>query len=140
MTQRKGRTPTAIDRHIGARLAERRHAVGLTQVQLAECLGITFQQIQKYESGVNRIGAGQLFELGCLLEVPVTYFYFGLSGAGASMPFPPNMNDTSTVLAFAATPEGRDFCLNILSIGDAEARRFLLTIVRLFAMEQTRLH
>lgn len=138
MAQRSGRTATAIDRYIGRRLGERRRAVGLTQSQLAEYLGIRPQQIQKYESGLNRIAAGQLYELGRILEVPIAYFYFGLPEEGADAALPSGENDARTVLMFAGTPEGRDFCLNILSIEDTAARRFLLTIIRLFAMEQIR--
>jgi len=79
-----------IDLHIGQRLRHRRWLVRLTQKQLAEAVGIRFQQIQKYESGANRISAAKLWDLAQALDVPAKYFYVGLSE--------PNHN-----------PEGRSF-------------------------------
>ena len=66
-----------IDRYVGARLKERRILMGLSQNDLAKKHGITFQQIQKYEGGVNRIGAGRLYEFAKYLEVEINYFYNG---------------------------------------------------------------
>ena len=68
-----------IDLHVGKRLRRRRRLLGLTQQQLAESVGIRFQQIQKYECGANRFSASRLFELAEALDVPVQYFYEGLS-------------------------------------------------------------
>jgi transcriptional regulator with XRE-family HTH domain len=68
-----------IDLHVGKRLRRRRRLLGLTQQQLAESVGIRFQQIQKYECGANRVSASRLFELAESLDVPVQYFYEGLS-------------------------------------------------------------
>jgi transcriptional regulator with XRE-family HTH domain len=68
-----------IDLHVGKRLRRRRRLLGLTQQQLAESVGIRFQQIQKYECGANRVSASRLFELAEALDVPVQYFYEGLS-------------------------------------------------------------
>ena len=71
-----------IDLHLGKRLRRRRRLLGLTQQQLADAVGVRFQQIQKYECGANRISAARLWRLAEALEVPVGYFYDGLS-AGA---------------------------------------------------------
>ncbi|MEE2525834.1 helix-turn-helix transcriptional regulator [Hyphobacterium sp. HN65] len=68
-----------IDFHIGKRLRRRRRLLGLTQQQLAESVGIRFQQIQKYECGANRVSASRLFELSQSLDVPAQYFYDGLA-------------------------------------------------------------
>ena len=68
-----------IDLHVGKRLRRRRRLLGLTQQQLAESVGIRFQQIQKYECGANRVSASRLFELAESLDVPVQYFYEGLA-------------------------------------------------------------
>jgi len=68
-----------IDFHIGKRLRRRRRLLGLTQQQLAESVGIRFQQIQKYECGANRVSASRLFELSESLDVPAQYFYDGLA-------------------------------------------------------------
>lgn len=68
-----------IDTHLGKRLRRRRRLLGLTQQQLAAAVGVRFQQIQKYECGANRISAARLWQLSEALEVPVGYFYDGLS-------------------------------------------------------------
>ncbi|WP_426955408.1 helix-turn-helix domain-containing protein [Muricoccus radiodurans] len=65
----------AIDVHVGARIRLRRTLLGLSQAKLGEALGLTFQQVQKYERGVNRIGASRLFDLSRLLDVPVSFFF-----------------------------------------------------------------
>jgi transcriptional regulator with XRE-family HTH domain len=76
----------AIDAHVGTRLRLRRTLLGLTQERLGEKLGLTFQQVQKYERGANRIGASRLFDLARILEVPVGYFYDDLpASAGGTM-------------------------------------------------------
>jgi len=72
-----------IDAHVGNRLRQRRALLGLSQDKLARSLGLTFQQIQKYERGANRISAGRLYQLATALEVPVGYFYAGIERAGA---------------------------------------------------------
>jgi transcriptional regulator with XRE-family HTH domain len=67
-----------IDRHVGARIRERRTMLGLTQQQLADLIGVTYQQAHKYERGINRVSAGRLFEMAQVLGVSVTFFYEGL--------------------------------------------------------------
>jgi transcriptional regulator with XRE-family HTH domain len=81
-----------IDIHLGRRLRRRRRILGLTQQQLAGACGVRFQQIQKYECAANRMSAARLWQLAEVLEVPVSYFYEGLSQDGATMdrdPEPP---------------------------------------------------
>ncbi|MFK7840557.1 MAG: helix-turn-helix domain-containing protein [Bdellovibrionales bacterium] len=76
MTKRKTKgTPDNVDVHVGQRLRVRRSLLGLSQEKLADAIGLTFQQIQKYEHGVNRISAGRLFQFSKILDVPVAYFY-----------------------------------------------------------------
>ena len=72
------RLPNAVDRHVASRLLLRRQEAGLTQQMVAETLGVTFQQFQKYEGAINRISAGTLYQLALTLEVPVQYFFEGL--------------------------------------------------------------
>jgi transcriptional regulator with XRE-family HTH domain len=74
-----GRTQD-IDRHVGARVRERRIMLGLTQQQLADLIGVTYQQAHKYERGINRVSAGRLYEIAQVLSVPVGYFFDGLDG------------------------------------------------------------
>src|SRR5919107_3688638 len=68
-------TPNPIDVRVGARLRLRRMMLGLSQEKLAEMIGLTFQQVQKYERGANRIGASRLYELSRVLDVPVSFFF-----------------------------------------------------------------
>ena len=71
MTQRKTKgTPDSVDVHVGQRLRVRRSLLGMSQEKLAEAIGLTFQQIQKYERGVNRVSAGRLFQFSKILDVP----------------------------------------------------------------------
>lgn len=72
-----GRTQN-VDRYVGARIRERRIMLGLTQQQLADLIGVTYQQAHKYERGINRVSAGRLFEVAQVLSVPVNYFFDGL--------------------------------------------------------------
>lgn len=72
---------TDIDRHVGLKIRERRVMLGLSQQQMADMIGVTYQQAHKYERGINRISAGRLFEIAQALNVPVSYFFDGLNGA-----------------------------------------------------------
>lgn len=74
----ENKIPSGIDRIVGQRLRWRRRELKLTQEQLGEKIGLTFQQVQKYEKGVNRISAGRLFELSQVLGITITYFYEGV--------------------------------------------------------------
>lgn len=69
---------TNTDRHVGKRIRERRIMLGLSQQQMAEMIGVTYQQTHKYERGINRISAGRLYEIAQVLRVPVGYFFEGL--------------------------------------------------------------
>jgi transcriptional regulator with XRE-family HTH domain len=84
----RGRTPSGkpnpIDAHVGARVRLRRTLLGMSQEKLGEAIGLTFQQVQKYERGANRIGASRLFDLSRVLEVPVSYFFDELSDTAAN--------------------------------------------------------
>ncbi len=75
---------TDVDKHVSRRMRERRQIMGVTQEGLADRLGITFQQVQKYEKGSNRMSAGRLLGVAEVLEVPVSYFFEGLDGASAA--------------------------------------------------------
>lgn len=72
---------TDTDRHVGNRIRERRIMLGLSQQQMADMIGVTYQQAHKYERGINRISAGRLYEIALVLSVPVSYFFEGLAGS-----------------------------------------------------------
>jgi transcriptional regulator with XRE-family HTH domain len=74
--------PNPIDVHVGRRLRLRRTLLGMSQERLAQLLGLTFQQIQKYERGVNRIGSSRLYELGQILDVPISFFFDDMAESG----------------------------------------------------------
>ena len=82
MAKAKGGRSTIADDHIGGRIRERRIMLGLTQQQLAEMIGVTYQQAHKYERGINRVSAGRLFEIARALSTPITYFYEGIGEEG----------------------------------------------------------
>jgi transcriptional regulator with XRE-family HTH domain len=73
-TEKEGR-PSPIDIHVGSRIRLRRTLLGMSQERLGEALGLTFQQVQKYERGVNRVGASRLFDLSRVLDVPISFFF-----------------------------------------------------------------
>jgi len=78
-----------VDMHVGKRIKHRRRLVPMTQAQLAEQIGVKFQQIQKYEAGTNRVSASRLWEIARAIEVPISYFFDGLQGgADGISPFP----------------------------------------------------
>jgi len=80
---KRGRSTAAVDDHVGGRIRDRRIMLGLTQQQLAEMIGVTYQQAHKYERGINRVSAGRLFEIARALSAPITYFYEGMAEEGA---------------------------------------------------------
>jgi transcriptional regulator with XRE-family HTH domain len=80
--------PQDVDRYVGARIRERRIMLGLTQQQMADLIGVTYQQAHKYEKGINRVAAGRLYRIAQALGVEVGYFYEGLKIGGSLVPSP----------------------------------------------------
>ncbi len=79
--------PSPIDVHVGSRVRLRRTLLGMSQERLGEALGLTFQQVQKYERGVNRIGASRLYDLSRVLDVPISFFFDDMPMGGGSVSF-----------------------------------------------------
>lgn len=125
------RSADEIDAHVGSQLRQRRIALGLSQGQVAEGLGLTFQQVQKYEKGQNRIGAGRLYRLAAILAVPVGYFYEGISEDGADPQEPAMQEDDART--FAASAEGRAVFSAFHRIKDPAIRRQLIELVETLA-------
>jgi transcriptional regulator with XRE-family HTH domain len=120
----------AIDAHVGSQVRQRRLSLGMSQEKLGMLLGLTFQQVQKYERGVNRIGAGRLFALARILGVGILYFYEGLTTEGsgrkpgfaedeAPPPRPPSSGADETQLLAA-----------FRRIRDPKVRRRILELVK----------
>src|SRR6478672_12433411 len=102
---RAGRSrPQDVDRHVGAKVRERRLALGLTQQQLAELVGTTYQQAHKYEKGVNRISAGRLHALARALGVDIGYFYEGLGSGEPARPTAQQRRMIELARSFAVLP------------------------------------
>ena len=76
--------PSPVDVHVGARIRLRRTLLGMSQERLGDALGLTFQQVQKYERGVNRVGASRLFDLSRILDVPINFFYENMADGASS--------------------------------------------------------
>jgi transcriptional regulator with XRE-family HTH domain len=110
-----------IDLHLGKRLRRRRRLLGLTQQQLADAVGVRFQQIQKYECGANRISAARLWALSEALEVPVGYFYDGLADA-AQRDAAAERQDGGEILA---RKETLDLIRAYYQLGERPRRRLL---------------
>ncbi|RLJ59144.1 transcriptional regulator with XRE-family HTH domain [Litoreibacter meonggei] len=91
----------SVDIHVGKRLRHRRWMVGMTQGELASALGIRFQQIQKYESGANRISASRLWDTAQALEVSIAYFFYGLDARDSDIP--DDFLDAETLIHFYRT-------------------------------------
>ena len=110
----------------------RRMMIGMSQERLGELLGLTFQQVQKYEKGVNRIGAGRLFEIARILGVPIYYFYESVSGPAPGSPGFAE-NETPPVLEFVSSGEGLQLSLAYMRIKDPKVRKRVLDLVKSLA-------
>jgi transcriptional regulator with XRE-family HTH domain len=121
-----------IDIQVGNRVRIRRMLIGMSQERLGDLLGLTFQQVQKYEKGVNRIGAGRLFEVSRILNVPIDFFYEGVAdapGQGSGEAAPP-------VMEFVSSGEGLQLALAFMKIKDTKVRKRVLDLVKSLAEEE----
>jgi transcriptional regulator with XRE-family HTH domain len=101
------RGTTAVDFHVGLKIRARRNLLGLSQTELADAAGITFQQIQKYEKGANRVGAGRLMQFSEALGVPPSYFFEGAPTVGKKQPTPQEGElPEGSIVSFLGTREG----------------------------------
>ena len=110
--------------------------IGMSQEKLGELLGLTFQQVQKYEKGVNRIGAGRLFEIARILGVPIQYFYESVTEQLASAPgF--GERDSQPVLEFVSSGDGLQLSLAYMRIKDPKVRKRVLDLVKSLAEDSS---
>lgn len=127
------KSPNSIDRHVGSRVRMRRMLARMSQEKLGEALGITFQQVQKYEKGINRIGASRLQQIAGVLEVPVEFFF---EGAPSSEPPPTGFAEAPSatyVADFLSTAEGVHLMRAFVRIKDGKVRRRLVDLVTAIA-------
>jgi len=133
--------PNAIDIHVGARVRLRRTLLGLSQEKLGEALGLTFQQVQKYERGINRVGASRLFALARVLDVPITFFYEELPAAlsGGAPRRLPGFAETAAANYDAGPMSNRETMALInayYGISDPRKRRKVLDLIRTMGKEK----
>ena len=134
------RRPNPIDTHVGGRVRLRRMMLGMSQEKLAEQLGLTFQQVQKYEKGVNRIGASRLFDLAQVLGVPVQFFYEEAPLRSDPAHAPSGMSERpadSYVTDFMVSRDGLELNKAFSKIVDQKIRRSIVELVRSIAGEES---
>jgi transcriptional regulator with XRE-family HTH domain len=124
-----------IDAQVGNRVRLRRMLIGMSQEKLGEALGLTFQQVQKYEKGVNRIGAGRLYNVGRILGVPVTYFYEDVT-AENSVPGFADDAASPPVIEFLASADGLQLSLAFMRIKEPKVRKRVLDLVKSLADDE----
>jgi transcriptional regulator with XRE-family HTH domain len=118
------RGTTAVDTHIGQKIRARRILLGLSQTELADAAGISFQQIQKYEKGTNRVGAGRLQQFSDTLGVPPSYFFEGVPTVGKKQPAPQEGElSEGTIVSFLGTREGAALVRAFMSIKQKPIRQ-----------------
>lgn len=121
---------SAIDRQVGNRVRLRRMLMGISQEHLGKLLGLTFQQVQKYEKGVNRIGAGRLFEISRILGVPIMYFFEEAAAQGT-------VSSTSealpAIMDFVSSSDGLQLSLAFMKLKDPKLRKRVLDLVKQMA-------
>jgi transcriptional regulator with XRE-family HTH domain len=127
------KAPNPIDRHVGSRVRMRRMLIGLSQEKLGEALGLTFQQVQKYEKGTNRIGASRLHRIASVLGVPIEFFYEGAPHANPGQAGFAEAPSQTYVSDFLSTAEGVQLVKAFLEIKDAKVRRKLVELISTLA-------
>ncbi len=128
-----GRRASAVDIHVGGRIRVRRRLIGLSQEALAQALGLTFQQVQKYERGSNRVSASKLYATAAVLDVPVHYFFEGLDDTSSSKNAGDDVRERS-IHDFLQTSAGLELADSFPKLSPALQRR-ILEFVRVLADE-----
>jgi transcriptional regulator with XRE-family HTH domain len=126
----RSRGATPVDAHIGLKIRARRNLLGLSQTELADAAGITFQQIQKYEKGVNRVGASRLQQFSDALGVPPSYFFEGVPTVGKKAPAPSEGElSEDTIVTFLGTREGAGLVRAFMAIKQKLIRQNVIAFV-----------
>jgi transcriptional regulator with XRE-family HTH domain len=122
------KAPNPIDKHVGSRVRMRRMMMGMSQEKLGDAIGLTFQQVQKYEKGTNRIGASRLQQISQTLQVPVAFFFEGapILGPALAVSDAPSL---SYVSDFLATSDGLALTKAFMQIKDTKLRRRIVDLV-----------
>jgi transcriptional regulator with XRE-family HTH domain len=134
--EKGSRRANPIDIHVGSRVRFRRMLLGMSQEKLGERLGLTFQQVQKYEKGINRIGASRLYDLAQVLGVPVQFFYEDApiaDGRGYALDGQADGPDEHSIVEFLRSRDGLELNRAFVRIPDLKARRAIVDLVRSLA-------
>ena len=138
-TDNTKKSPNPVDIHVGGRVRLRRMLVGLSQEKLGVSMGLTFQQIQKYEKGVNRIGASRLHRLSQVLDVPVQFFFDGMPAinapAAAGMAEPAQ---ETYLYEFLNSRDGLELNRAFVKVTDAQVRKSVIELVRSLGRSKTK--
>ncbi|MEM7399223.1 MAG: helix-turn-helix domain-containing protein [Pseudomonadota bacterium] len=130
-----GKKPNPIDAHVGSRVRLRRMLLGMSQERLGDSMGLTFQQVQKYEKGANRIGASRLYHISKILDVPVGFFFEDAPGIdeNSSTPGMSEPESEAFILEFLNTREGLELNRAFTKISSARIRKNIVDLVRSIA-------
>jgi transcriptional regulator with XRE-family HTH domain len=129
------KAPNPIDKHVGSKVRMRRMMMSMSQEKLGDALGLTFQQVQKYEKGTNRIGASRMQQISNILQVPVSFFFDGApnmpghTGSLSEAPSPVYVSD------FLATSDGLALTKAFMRIKSAKLRRRIVDLVEQMAVD-----
>ncbi|QND40083.1 helix-turn-helix transcriptional regulator [Rhizobium leguminosarum bv. viciae] len=127
--------PNPIDIHVGSRIRLRRTMLGMSREKLGESLGITFQQIQKYEKGTNRVGASRLQNISNILNVPVSFFFEDAPGEHSAGGGGMEASSSNYVVDFLSSSEGLQLNRAFVKISDPKVRRKVVELVKAPAAE-----
>ena len=130
------KSPNPIDKHVGSRIRMRRMMLKMSQTALGDALGITFQQVQKYEKGTNRISASRLQHISRILQVPVPFFFDGAPHVAAEPISVGRVPPHDELTGFMATRDGLALAKAFMQIGSFQIRRRIVDLVA--AIEQNR--
>ncbi len=131
------KAPNPVDKYVGSRVRMRRIMLGMSQEKLGEALGLTFQQVQKYEKGTNRVGASRIQQIAEILQVPVSFLFEGSPGSNAKGEGFGEAASPAYVSDFLATSEGLALTRAFTRITDSKLRRSIVDLVEQIAERET---
>jgi len=135
------KSPNPVDIHVGSRIRLRRMMISMSQEKLGERLGLTFQQVQKYEKGANRVGASRLYAISKILEVPVEFFFadmpenIAVIEKNSDIDGMTEPDETAFVMDFVSSSEGLQLNTAFKKIGSQETRRKIVDLIKTLATD-----
>ena len=132
------KAPNPIDKHVGSRVRMRRMMLNMSQEKLGDALGLTFQQVQKYEKGTNRIGASRLQQISHILQVPVAFFFEGAPHLAGAVRTEGDAPSPAYVSDFLSSSDGLALTKAFMRISDAKLRRRIVDLVEQIATLEKR--